>query len=72
MEIWEKAISLASSEDFKLLHGEMLRLLKACEGEMDISGLLDYIHKMKEENLDIYEVSGFHAALVSRMCCFTR
>ena len=53
-----KAISLASSEDFKLLHGEMLHLLKHVK-EMDISELLDYIRKMKEENLDIYECLDF-------------
>ena len=53
-----KAISLASSEDFKLLHGEMLHLLKHIK-EMDISELLDYIRKMKEENLDIYECLDF-------------
>ena len=52
------AISLASSEDFKLLHGEMLHLLKHVK-EMDISELLDYIRKMKEENLDIYECLDF-------------
>ena len=53
-----KAISLASSEDFKFLHGEMLHLLKHVK-EMDISELLDYIRKMKEENLDIYECLDF-------------
>lgn len=53
-----KAISLASSEVFKLLHGEMLHLLKHVK-EMDISELLDYIRKMKEENLDIYECLDF-------------
>ncbi len=53
-----KAISLASSEDFKLLHGEMIHLLKYVK-DMDISELLDYIRKIKEENLDIHECLDF-------------
>lgn len=36
----------------------MLHLLKHVK-EMDISELLDYIRKMKEENLDIYECLDF-------------
>ena len=53
-----KAISLVSSEDFKLMHEEVLRLLKSIQ-KMDISELLEYIRKLKEENLDIYECLDF-------------
>lgn len=53
-----KAISIASSEEFKLLHKEVLHLLKHVK-EMDISELLDYIRKLKEDNLDIYECLDF-------------
>lgn len=53
-----KAIALASSEDFKLIHQEVLHLLKHIK-EMDISELLDYIRKLKEDNLDIYECLDF-------------
>lgn len=53
-----KAISTASSEDFKLLHKEVLHLLKHVK-EMDISELLDYIRKLKEDKLDIYECLDF-------------
>lgn len=53
-----KAISIASSEDFKLLHKEVLHLLKHVK-DMDISELLDYIRKLKEDNLDIYECLDF-------------
>lgn len=53
-----KAISIASSEDFKLLHQEVLHLLKHVK-DMDISELMDYIRKLKEDNLDIYECLDF-------------
>ena len=53
-----KAISIASSEDFRLLHKEVLHLLKHVK-DMDISELLDYIRKLKEDNLDIYECLDF-------------
>lgn len=53
-----KAISIASSEEFKLLHQEVLHLLKHVK-DMDISELLDYIRKLKEDNLDIYECLDF-------------
>ncbi len=53
-----KAIFIASSEDFKLLHQEVLHLLKHVK-DMDISELLDYIRKFKEDNLDIYECLDF-------------
>lgn len=47
-----KAIHLAESEDFKLMYDEILHMLKHLK-DADISELLDYIHKLKEENLDI-------------------
>lgn len=53
-----KAISIASSEEFKLLHQEVLHLLKHVKA-MDISELLDYIRRLKEDNLDIYECLDF-------------
>lgn len=53
-----KAISLASSEDFKHLHKEVLHLLKHIK-EMDISELLDYIRLLKEDNLDLFECLDF-------------
>ena len=53
-----KAISLVSSEEFKLMHQKVLRLLRQIK-QMDISELLDYIRKMKEDNLDIYECLDF-------------
>ena len=49
-----KAIHLAESEDFRLLYEEVLHLLKHIK-EMNISELLDYIKKLRENNLDIYE-----------------
>lgn len=53
-----KAIHLASSQEFKLMYQELLHMLKHVK-EMDISELLDYIRKLKEENLDIYECLDF-------------
>lgn len=53
-----KAIALASSEDFKQMRQEMLHLLKHLK-EADISELLDYIRKLKEDNLDIYDCLDF-------------
>ncbi|MDO4268252.1 MAG: DNA polymerase III subunit delta' [Eubacteriales bacterium] len=53
-----RAISLASSEDFRLLRQEVLHLLKHIK-DTDISELLDYVRKLKEENLDIYECLDF-------------
>ena len=50
-----KAIHLAESEDFKLMYDEILHMLK----QADISELLDYIHKLREENLDIYSCLDF-------------
>ncbi|WP_138310390.1 MULTISPECIES: DNA polymerase III subunit delta' [unclassified Clostridium] len=53
-----KAIHLAQSEEFGIMYKEMLRLLKHIK-DTDISELLDYIRKVKEENLDIRECLDF-------------
>lgn len=53
-----KAITIASSDDFKAMHKEMLNLLKHIRN-MDISDLIEYIQKLKEEHLDIYECLDF-------------
>lgn len=53
-----KAIKLAGSEEFRLMYDEVLHLLKHMK-DMDISELLDYIRKLKEDNLDIYECLDF-------------
>lgn len=53
-----KAIKLAGSEEFRLMYEEVLHLLKHIK-DMDISELLDYIRKLKEENLDVYECLDF-------------
>ncbi|MDO5416535.1 MAG: DNA polymerase III subunit delta' [Lachnospiraceae bacterium] len=53
-----KAIHLASSEEFKQMHSEMLKLLKNLKS-MDISQLLNCIKKLKEENIDLYECLDF-------------
>ena len=49
-----KAIHLAESEDFKEMYEEILHLVKHLK-EMNISELLDYIKKLKDDSLDIYE-----------------
>lgn len=53
-----KAITIASSDDFKAMHKEMLNLLKHIRN-MDISDLIEYIQRLKEEHLDIYECLDF-------------
>lgn len=53
-----KAIHLASSEDFKRVYEDILHLVKNIK-KMDISDILDYIRKLKEENLDIQECLDF-------------
>lgn len=53
-----KAIKLASSEEFRLMYHEVLHLLKHIKN-MDISELLDYIKKLKEDHLDIHECLDF-------------
>lgn len=46
-----KAISIAASEDFRIMLQGVLDLMKKI-GEMDISELLDYIRRVKEDKLD--------------------
>ena len=53
-----KAIHLASSEDFQLMYTELLHMLKHLK-DMDITELLDYIKKLKDESLDIYDCLDF-------------
>lgn len=53
-----KAIYLADSEEFKLMYNEVLHLLKHLK-DTDISELLDYIRKLKDEKTDIYECLDF-------------
>lgn len=53
-----KAIHLASSENFALLYREVLTLLKNIK-DMDIPMLLDYIRKLQEDKLDLYECLDF-------------
>lgn len=53
-----KAIHLASSEEFSLLYKEVLTLLRNIK-EMDIPMLLDYIKKLQENNLDLFECLDF-------------
>lgn len=53
-----KAITIASSDDFKEMHKEILNLLKHVRN-MDISELLEYIQKLKETHLDIYDCLDF-------------
>ena len=51
---WGKAIHLADSEDFKIMYEEILHLLKHLK-DMDISELLNYIRKLKDDNLDLHD-----------------
>lgn len=53
-----KAISLASSEDFRLMRSDLLHLLRHIH-DTDISDLLDLIRQLKEDNLDINECLDF-------------
>lgn len=53
-----KAITIAASEDFKEMHKEILHLLKHIK-DMDISELIEYIQRLKEDHLDIYECLDF-------------
>lgn len=53
-----KAIRLASSEEFKELYERVLFLLKHVK-DMDISELLEYIRRLKEGRLDLYECLDF-------------
>lgn len=53
-----KAIHLASSEEFQILYRRMLQLLKHVK-RADISELLEFIRRLKEDGLDIYECLDF-------------
>ncbi|MEG7530554.1 MAG: DNA polymerase III subunit delta' [Hungatella sp.] len=53
-----KAIRLAGSDEFQLMYQEVLGMLRRIKS-LDISELLNYIHKLKEENLDLYECLDF-------------
>ena len=53
-----RAIHLASSEEFQLMYTELLHMLKHLRS-MDITELLFYIKKMKDENLDIRSCLDF-------------
>ena len=53
-----KAIRLAASEDFKILHTEMLYLVKNLK-TMDISEILMFIRRLKEEDIDLLECLDF-------------
>jgi DNA polymerase-3 subunit delta' len=53
-----KGISIASSEDFQAMYQEMLHLMKNIH-LMDISEMLDFIRKMKEDKLDDEECLEF-------------
>lgn len=53
-----KALTIASSDDFKEMYKEMLHLLKHIR-DMDISEMIEYIQKLKDYHLDIYECLDF-------------
>lgn len=53
-----KAISIASSDEFKELYREMLYLLVNVQ-DMEISEFLEYIHKLKDKDYDISECLDF-------------
>ncbi len=53
-----KMIKLATSEKFQDMYDRMVYLLKHIK-TMDISELLDYIKKMKEEDVDIFDCLDF-------------
>ncbi len=53
-----KAVKIAQSEEFQNLYEELIQMLKRIH-DMDISMLLNYIKKMKEDNLDLFECLDF-------------
>ncbi len=53
-----RAISLATSEEFRLMHQAMLHLLRNIH-DVEITELIEYIQKLKEKNLDIDECLDF-------------
>lgn len=53
-----KAITIASSDDFKAMQKELMNLLRHIKN-MAVSDLIEYIQKLKEEHFDIYECLDF-------------
>ena len=53
-----RAMKIAESEDFQHLYDELLYMLKNIR-DMDISMLLNYIKKMKDEDADLFECLDF-------------
>lgn len=53
-----KAIDIAQSENFQQFYDELLQILKNIRN-MDISMLLSYVKKIKEEKFDVYECLDF-------------
>ena len=53
-----KAVKIAQSEEVQNLYEELIQMLKRIH-DMDISMLLNYIKKMKEDNLDLFECLDF-------------
>lgn len=53
-----KAITIASSDDFKEMQKELMNLLRHIKN-MAVSDLIEYIQKLKEEHFDIYECLDF-------------
>lgn len=53
-----KAIQLAESDEFQLLYDELIHLLKYIK-TMDISEILNYIFKLKESHVNIYDCLDF-------------
>ena len=51
-------MKIAESEDFQHLYDELLYMLKNIR-DMDISMLLNYIKKMKDEDADLFECLDF-------------
>ena len=53
-----RAVKIAQSEEFKHMYEELLHVLRNIR-DMDISMLLGFIKKMKEDNLDLIECLDF-------------
>lgn len=53
-----RAVRIAGSEEFKQMYEEIIRMLRNIR-EMDISMLLNFIKKMKEDNMDLFECLDF-------------
>lgn len=53
-----RAVRIAGSEEFKQMYEEIIHMLRNIR-EMDISMLLNFIKKMKEDNMDLFECLDF-------------